>query len=301
MSDAYNNTTLTALFDSQDDAQQAISRLRDIGIADASVRMTGGETDETRSDHHKGFWDSIGDFFFPDDDRATYAEGLRRGGFLVTVTGLSAEQYDQAVDILDDEGSVDVDERSQTWRSEGWSATGADTRSTGGARERALGSLGTATTEAYSDTTATPPRGHDDTLAESRLAGDDETIPVIKEELKVGKRDVDLGRVRVRSYVVEEPVSEKVNLSDDRVHIERKAVDRPVSESDRMFTDKVLEAEEHTEEAVISKQARVTEEIGLRRDHEERSETVSDTVRHTEVEIEDERTEKMGRDEAARR
>ncbi|MEQ1956646.1 DUF2382 domain-containing protein [Mesorhizobium sp. CN2-181] len=63
-----------------------------------------------------------------------------------------------------------------------------------------------------------------------------------------------------------------------------------------MFTEKVIEAEEHTEEAVISKEARVTEEIGLRRQSVERSKTVSDTVRHTEVEIEDERSERLSRD-----
>lgn len=324
MADSYNSTTLTALFDTQDDAHEAVARLRDIGIADASVRVTGGEADVTRVDDDKGFWGSIGDFFFPEDDRETYAEGLRRGGYLVTVTGLSAEQYDQAVEILDDEGSVDVDERSATWRSEGWSGVGANTLSTGRATDRNLDALGNATTETYSDNAGTTAYSDnastsaysetastsaysdtagktasrsfsDDASATSRLADDDEVIPVIKEEFKVGKRDVNLGRVRVRSYVVEEPVSEQVNLREDRVHIERKSVDRPVSESDRMFTDKILEAEEHTEEAVISKQARVTEEIGLRRESEERAETVSDTIRHTEVEIEDERTEKLAR------
>ena len=46
---------------------------------------------------------------------------------------------------------------------------------------------------------------------------------------------------------------------------------------------------EQAEEAVVSKEARVTEEITLRKEAEERTETVSDTVRHTEVEVEDER------------
>ena len=55
------------------------------------------------------------------------------------------------------------------------------------------------------------------------------------------------------------------------------------------FVDRTIEAEERAEEAVIGKEARITEEIGLRRDAEERTETVSDTVRHTEVEVEDER------------
>jgi uncharacterized protein (TIGR02271 family) len=292
-----NSTTLTAFFEDRDDAQEAVSRLRSLGIPEASIRLVGGDGDTTGVDHEKGFWESLGDFFFPDEDRATYAEGLRRGGFLVTVTGISQSQYEQAVDILDDEGSVDVGERAETWRSEGWSSTGTLGGSGAGLStsssttdEDSLG-VGVGSTLARGSSYATG----------AASQSEDEVIPIIKEDLRVGKRDVNLGRVRVRSYVVEEPVTEQVNLRDDRVHIERRPVDRPVQDGDRMFTDKVLEAEEHTQEAVIQKEARVTEEIGLRREAEERSETVSDTVRHTEVEIEDERTEQLRRDDPARR
>jgi stress response protein YsnF len=40
---------------------------------------------------------------------------------------------------------------------------------------------------------------------------------------------------------------------------------------------------------VVSKEARVVEEVGLRKDATQRTETVSDSVRRTEVEVEDER------------
>ena len=98
------------------------------------------------------------------------------------------------------------------------------------------------------------------------------------------------GRVRVRSYAVETPVSEEVSLRDETVHVDRRAVDRPITEADEaLFTDKTIEAVEHSEEAVVSKDARVVEEVGIRKDATERTETVSDTVRRTEVEVEDER------------
>ncbi len=48
------------------------------------------------------------------------------------------------------------------------------------------------------------------------------------------------------------------------------------------------EATERHEEAVVSKEARVTEEITLEKDKRDRTETVRDTVRHTEVENDDE-------------
>ena len=114
-------------------------------------------------------------------------------------------------------------------------------------------------------------------------------IPVYEEQLSVGKRDVNHGRVRVRSYVVEKPVSEEVNLRNETVQVERKPVDRPVGATDAVFRDRVIEAEEHAEEAVVDKEARVREEITLKKTSEDKTRTVSDTVRSTKVDIEDER------------
>jgi uncharacterized protein (TIGR02271 family) len=108
----------------------------------------------------------------------------------------------------------------------------------------------------------------------------------------VGKRDVNLGRVRVRSYVREEVASADVNLHEERVSVDRRPVDRPLTDADAAFHDRTIEAEEHAEQAVVGKKARVTEEISLRKDSADRQETVTDTVRNTEVEIEDDRAER---------
>src|SRR5918998_6924736 len=61
----------------------------------------------------------------PEHDAHAYAEGVRRGGALVTVRASDAE-VDRIVDILDDEGTVDLDERQSSWRSEGWAGYDAD-------------------------------------------------------------------------------------------------------------------------------------------------------------------------------
>ena len=116
-----------------------------------------------------------------------------------------------------------------------------------------------------------------------------EAIPVVEETLRVGKREVSGGRVRVRSYVVETPVEEQVSLRHETVDVQRRAVDRPVTGGEDLFRDRTIEAVEHDEEAVVSKQARVKEELVIDKDVEQRTQTVSDTVRHTEVEVEDER------------
>jgi uncharacterized protein (TIGR02271 family) len=117
----------------------------------------------------------------------------------------------------------------------------------------------------------------------------EEVIPVAEERLRVGKRDVSHGRVRVRSYVVETPVEEQVTLREERVAVERRPADRALGDAERAFQERTIEAEERGEEAVVSKQARVTEEVVVRKEAEQRTETVSDTVRQTEVEVEDER------------
>ena len=113
-------------------------------------------------------------------------------------------------------------------------------------------------------------------------------IPVVEERLNVGKRMVDSGRVRVRSYAVEEAVSENVTLHDETVQVDRRVVDRAVAPGDEaLFADKVIEATETREQAVVSKDARVVGEVGIRKDATQRTETISDTVRRTEVEVED--------------
>ncbi len=94
----------------------------------------------------------------------------------------------------------------------------------------------------------------------------------------------------MRSYVVERPVEEQVELREERVTIERRPVNREVAAGDAVFEEKVIEAVERGEEAVVSKQARVVEEIALGKDVNTRTETVRDTVRKQEVEIEDDRT-----------
>ena len=122
-----SSNTLTAFYEDRDAAEGAVERLVGAGIARDGIRLVeGNDTEADRevgiSDDGKGFWEALRDFFFPSEDRAAYSEGLRRGGYLVTVTGVSADLADTALDILDDEGSVDIDERAASWRSEGWSA-----------------------------------------------------------------------------------------------------------------------------------------------------------------------------------
>jgi uncharacterized protein (TIGR02271 family) len=123
---------------------------------------------------------------------------------------------------------------------------------------------------------------------------DSGVIPVVEEQLHISKRDREHGRVRVRAYVTERPVSEQVSLREERVDVERRPVDRPLTDADNAFRETTIEAVEHREEAVVSKEARIVEEVVLHKDATQRTETVEDTVRRQDVEVEDTRTGTAG-------
>jgi uncharacterized protein (TIGR02271 family) len=195
-------------------------------------------------------------------------------------------EVDQVLDILDgDEGVLDLDEQSQSWRSEGWQGhehSLSDTATSLGASARGAGAAATGGTGRSTS-------GRTDTGLAGRTGTGDEVIPVVEEELQIGKREVQRGRVRIHSHVVERPVEEQVSLRQESVSVERRPASGQSALSGDPFQERTIEVEERSEEAVVSKQARVKEELVVRKDVEEHNQTVSDTVRRDEVEVEDER------------
>lgn len=112
-------------------------------------------------------------------------------------------------------------------------------------------------------------------------------IPVVQEQLKVGKREVQRGGVRVFSRVVETPVNESIGLREEHVNVQRRAVDEPISTADSSaFKEQSIEMRETAEEAVVEKSARVVEEVTINKEVTQREQQINDTVRHTEVEVE---------------
>ena len=267
--------TITAFFDTRNDAARAMEALVQAGFSRTAIqlrpetetayrRTEGSFYDSSRDEG--GFWDTLRELPLPDEDRTAYSEGMSRGGVLLSITTDEAK-VGRVADIVERYGSVDMDEREASWRTEGW---------TGYTTQYGAGDVGSGST-AYSGRADAAGRG-------------EEAIPIVEEELRIGKRVVGHGRVRIRSYVVETPVEEQVSLREERVRVERRPVDRPVTAADEaLFRERTIEAEERAEEAVVSKETRVKEELVVRKDVEERTKTVSDTVRRTEVEVEDER------------
>lgn len=262
-----STTTLTALYDVRADADRAAARLgSEAGVprADISVIAQDGDTTGQAKAEDPGFLASLKSLFVPDDDRAGYSEAIRRGGFLLTAT-VGHEAADRAVTILEEHGAVDLDERQQAWRTEG----------TAGQAGPAAGLV----------------------AADARPAGGagEERIQLGEEQLRVGKRAATAGRVRVRSYVVETPVEEQVTLRNEHVSVEHRTVNRaPTAADEALFADRTIEATETDEEAMVSKTARVVGEVVVGKTVDDRVETIRDTVRRTEVEVEDDRASGEG-------
>jgi uncharacterized protein (TIGR02271 family) len=120
---------------------------------------------------------------------------------------------------------------------------------------------------------------------------EEERIPVASEELRVGKREVQRGGARVRSFTREATATEQVELRDEVVEIENRPSGRRLSDEELqaggLFKQRAFEVAEMREEPVVTKIAVVREEVIVRKTIKERQETVSDTVRHTEIEVED--------------
>ena len=124
------------------------------------------------------------------------------------------------------------------------------------------------------------------TMGTSTAGRTDDTIQVVKEDLAIGKREVEQGGVKVTSRVEETPVEQQVNLRQESVQVERRPVNQTVAGTDA-FKDQTIEARATSEEAVVAKEARVVEEIGLRKEATDITQTVRDTVRETKVDIDD--------------
>jgi uncharacterized protein (TIGR02271 family) len=105
-----------------------------------------------------------------------------------------------------------------------------------------------------------------------------------EEELRVGKQETQAGRARLRKWVETQPVEAQVELRRETAHVTREPIDQPVSGAD--LGEQEIEVPLSQEEAVVQKETVAKERIGLEKDVEVQTETVSDEVRKERVDVE---------------
>jgi uncharacterized protein (TIGR02271 family) len=251
--------TIVAVYDTTAHAELAVQDLLAASVPESAITRhsqegsyAGSASTPVSRTEEGGFWSNLfgGE---PDHDTAVYDRSIGGGSSAVSVK-VPEDHIVTVTDILERHHPIDLDERANTF---GLDQTSASRTPLAGEAANTVG--------------AEPSDGGAISLAEEALA--------------VGKRVINRGTTRIRRFVVETPVEQQVSLRDEQVTIERNPVSDGRAVPGAAFTDKTIEMTETAEEAVVSKVARVTEEISLRKEATERTETVRDTVRREDVEI----------------
>jgi len=213
MAQATNERTVVGVFEDYNAADNVVRDLQDAGIPRESIQLqsnfkTGaagrsGYDQEPQEGGISGFFHRL---FGDHDDADHYAEAHRRGHAVVTVNA-PEDQMERVVDIMNSAGAVDIDRRVEQFRQTGY--------------------------ERYDPNAA--PYDYDQAAREReqyRNSNAGQSIPVVEEELQVGKRMVQRGGVRVYSRVVNEPASETIELREEHVRVDRRPADRNLSEAE---------------------------------------------------------------------
>ena len=211
--EAQSRQTVTAFFESQAEADRARADLLAAGFAESDIHVLAGEAAQQKTAPHRevGLFRALLDIFvfMPEDDKATYQEGLSRGGVALAVHADGGE-YERAIDILDRDGAINLDERETEWKAEGWSPaarpqTPADAAGFAGQQRHdplVDGGANQDMRERIGVGTANPAAGIDLAPESAVSPGPDRTpIPGEEEASLTARRDTAHGRTRVRSYI----------------------------------------------------------------------------------------------------
>ena len=276
------NSTIVGIFDDYATAQTAVKALTNAGVKQGDVSIarnegtgegykTYGGANAKNYDDGESIGDSISDFFgnlfgtsndssvAPETD--VYAESVRRGSTVVTAK-VAENMADKAADILNSNGAIDIDRRAAQYRAAGY--------------------------KGYDKTAKPYTAEQTQTEMKNFNAQGEVALPVIEEQLNVGKRVVNRGGVRVHTIVTETPVEKQINLREEKVNVERHAVNREVTDADmKNFKEGEFSVTTQGEEAVVGKTAKVVEEVVVGKNVTERTETINETVKRTDIEVDE--------------
>ena len=244
---------VVSVYDSVDKAKSALNVLKSSGIDTSDVSILDRNTLGTGIDHqHVGLWRRLFGENVWEHEAAVYGDTLRRGGAVLAVRG-PKDRVAKIMSILDAHNPVDVHEHAEK--------IGSDVP-----------------VEAKALVTATG--------AAKTGASKDEVLRLAEEQINVGKRMFETGTTRIRRFVTERPVEQQINLHEEHAKVVRRAISDPNYISDVDWSDKEYTVTETAERPVVSKTARVVEEVAVGREGSDRTETVRDTVRRQQAEIE---------------
>jgi len=289
---------IVAIFNTDAAADAAARDLEAAGIPASAIRRYRPHTGEemgsgtavssttTSTSTGGGFWAWIlgeesttetAHSYYPRDEER-YVQSARAGNAVVSVVLQDAGRIHEVVTILEAHHPLEMDEDTDDSDVD-ISAAQLSSQSASLAAADVPPPMGTTSPGSTSMPGDTPRR--------ASASGTEEVIPLAEEQIDVGKRTVDRGTTRIRRYVVERPVEQEVTLRGERVTIERRRPIETTGAPGQAFEERVVKVRETEEVPVIAKSARIVEEVAVRKEETERTETVRDTVRREDVEVTD--------------
>jgi uncharacterized protein (TIGR02271 family) len=253
---------IVTLFDTADHAEAAKANLQHAGFDTNDISIVSGRElpKSVTALREPGLWHRLFGGDIEEHEATVYAKAVESGGVVLTVRAEQAE-VPRAMGILNQHNLVDVKDRALD---------------TGIISKESAASIAAPAAAAA----AVPARPVTADLGKS------EVLRLAEEHLDVGKRLVEQGTTRIRRFVTEKPVEAEVTLHEEHAEVVRRAISDPVYVKDIDWSDSTIEVLETSEQAVVSKSARVAEEVVVGKAGSDRVETVHDTVRRQQVDVE---------------
>jgi len=240
---------VVAVYDTEANANAALKSLVSAGYHTDDISVIRSEGEAAKAGlYEPGVWQRLFGRDLDHHEAAVLGRSFKEGSVIISVRVLDSDAP-RVVSLLDSHKPVDVLDRAKAY---------------GLVREPA-------------QAVRTP--------APAKLAGE-EMLRVAEEQLNVGKRTIESGHTRVRRYVVEKPVEANITLHEEHAEVMRRAISDPAYIKDIDWSDKTIDVTETAEEAVVDKTIRITEEVVIRKQGSDRTQTVHDTVRRQQVDVE---------------
>lgn len=273
---------IVTMFNTVAQAEGAKRSLLKAGFPDSDIDILSGERlqSEGHNARHPGIWQRLFGDTVDDEQSEVYNDALESGGVVLSLRA-DEDQLPRALTILDAHDSVDMSRRNNP--------DYTDTTGTVSDVAPSTDPIFTGESDGLAATQGSSLTGSEASRPlRTSLTGDEseeEVLRLAEEQLEIGKRLVSEGSTRVRRYTVTDEVSEEISLREQHADIFRRSINEPAHLDDVDWSEKTVEVAETHEQPVINKTAQVTEEVVVRTDASERVETISDTVRRQEVDI----------------
>jgi uncharacterized protein (TIGR02271 family) len=239
---------VVAVYDTEANANAALKSLVSVGYLTDDISVIRSEGEAAKAGlYEPGVWQRLFGRDLEHHEAAVLSRSFKDGSVIVSVRVPESEAA-KVVSLLDSHKPVDVLDRAKAYGLAGATA------------------------------------GVPKVPAPAKLEGE-EMLRVAEEQINVGKRMVESGHTRVRRYVVEKPVETNITLHEEHAEVIRRAISDPTYVKDIDWSDKTIDVTETVEEPIVGKTAHITEEVVIRRQGSDRTQTVHDTVRRQQVDV----------------